>query len=1531
MFAGGIADKLGNRYEAKWLVRQLVRVLYGERDWLRFEGITSAFDGFEFAIGNGPAVEWHQTKKTSPNGNWTIRALEREGVLSAFRDRLSASEADTCYFVSEDPAKDARILAQKAEVANVLEEFEGGLSQDQSRAFTDLSSAWGVDRTTAWQWLRRSFFQVESMSELESHLGVLAQYAFEDANDQSTFEALRDYMEQRFNAQVSTEDLRQDLREIPHFKFKDWTLDPTLKEKLRQETESYLATYSPFGAGGEVIDRKEAQQVFDTLMDPAAPKVALVTGVAGSGKSGVIRRLINILAEAKVPHLAFRADHHLTSQRPEDFGAAILGRHERPTITLKGIAPDQTTVLIVDQVDALSEVSGRNGVVRNALLQLLDGLYALRTVRVVLVCRNYDFDNDPRIKILRDSQHENRIDVPLLDWETEIAPVVAAKGFKPEHFTPAQRELLRLPLNLAVYLEVAEVSLSFTSRDDLFRALVQKKERMLRRDRNVPWSLMQVMEALAEWMSDRQRLEAPVNVLDPFPEAQDILSSEGLIVVSRQHVNFFHESFFDYANAQAFARSSKSLYEMLVSSEQHLFRRTQCRQILEVMRQHDMPRYLDTLSKVLLDKKVRYHVKLAIAQWLGTLSDPTSEERDIVLKLDLPDAPFPTLVEKAMLGSAGWFDLNVKNGWLQGLLNDPIEQRKNVAFWSTLNVASNRPSEVAKLMREWWGGDSERARVLFGWLGSFRRAHPNVDLEQLCIDIVRSKPPGMFSEESEHRREMILVTWVEENSGRGAPLLKAYFETWFEMHPDDHPFRHDNIKMIDLHSIKKLCEKLPADFLEAVTDAFIRSLHVIRKRKENGEWDSTFESLIYSGHLVGDDEFLHQYRTALRAIAEADPELAAQFLARLPTNLHTINLHLHLHTALGNPSAFKDHFLSLLVEEALFRAGWQSAEWKSFADAAATIYPFLTPDEKALVEDAIFKQAPEYRHALKISKKIREDGEDDGYYTRAHVIHLLNHSGYEQWCVLKTIGEENLTPQGHRRFEMLDRKFPNATLAKPRHNEAYSVGSPIKTEHAERMSDDHWLKAMQKHDRERDFPRGPDGGGPHELGQVLKKCAKEDLVRFVALLERIPETTPHTYVSNILWAVVEHEDATNDTARAAVLNAHGRTDRPFGEDIARIISRNPSLAGEDEIFAILMFYAEHGDAEEHPETEQQRIERETASIRDLLDYGQSLHIRGVNGARGEATEALEYVLWNVPDRTEEIRAFIDKRVDLEPLVSVRCALMGPLKPLYNHDRVYCGQLIERLVSAYSKSASSLPPPSACELTPLITRDGIELLPYLLYGAPAPARRLLDRLRKADSEMMQAVSAFHVLRSSFSVEEFCEEADALIEQGGQYRVMASEIAAHLISVAECQNRVCALLIRFFSDDDEDVRKRASSVFSHADPIETANADTLLSAYLESPAFDGEDFWFFEFLKKTDKPIANHLIAAAEKLLSEKVGKDSSQWAYRDFHHLHELIQAEYAASENDPDLRRRLLDVIDRSLEHGIHGTDSILNAHDRTT
>ena len=86
MFKGKIADKLGNRYKAKWLVQQLLDFIGDKAQWLCYEGIRTDFRGFEFAVRKVDVIEWHQAKINSPNGSWTISALNRDNILSVCKN-----------------------------------------------------------------------------------------------------------------------------------------------------------------------------------------------------------------------------------------------------------------------------------------------------------------------------------------------------------------------------------------------------------------------------------------------------------------------------------------------------------------------------------------------------------------------------------------------------------------------------------------------------------------------------------------------------------------------------------------------------------------------------------------------------------------------------------------------------------------------------------------------------------------------------------------------------------------------------------------------------------------------------------------------------------------------------------------------------------------------------------------------------------------------------------------------------------------------------------------------------------------------------------------------------------------------------------------------------------------------------------------------------------------------------------------------------------------------------------------------------
>src|SRR3546814_10360906 len=81
MHKGGIADKVGNRYEARWLTHQLLGLLDGTVQSITIEALGDDEQGFEFSLMRAGGAEWHQCKRQTAAGTWSIAALDGAGVL----------------------------------------------------------------------------------------------------------------------------------------------------------------------------------------------------------------------------------------------------------------------------------------------------------------------------------------------------------------------------------------------------------------------------------------------------------------------------------------------------------------------------------------------------------------------------------------------------------------------------------------------------------------------------------------------------------------------------------------------------------------------------------------------------------------------------------------------------------------------------------------------------------------------------------------------------------------------------------------------------------------------------------------------------------------------------------------------------------------------------------------------------------------------------------------------------------------------------------------------------------------------------------------------------------------------------------------------------------------------------------------------------------------------------------------------------------------------------------------------------------
>ena len=64
---GGVADKLGNRYEKWWTLSEFIRMLRGDTEAIRIE--EPRVDKAEFVVTAGTRRELHQVKRSHPRAH----------------------------------------------------------------------------------------------------------------------------------------------------------------------------------------------------------------------------------------------------------------------------------------------------------------------------------------------------------------------------------------------------------------------------------------------------------------------------------------------------------------------------------------------------------------------------------------------------------------------------------------------------------------------------------------------------------------------------------------------------------------------------------------------------------------------------------------------------------------------------------------------------------------------------------------------------------------------------------------------------------------------------------------------------------------------------------------------------------------------------------------------------------------------------------------------------------------------------------------------------------------------------------------------------------------------------------------------------------------------------------------------------------------------------------------------------------------------------------------------------------------------
>lgn len=123
--------------------------------------------------------------------------------------------------------------------------------------------------------------------------------------------------------------------------------------------------------------------------------ICLLVGDAGVGKSAVLKDLIAILSEKGIKYLCVKSD------AIDDNGNPVSLSDMQDTLAYYSTEADKV-ILIVDQIDALSQSLTNDRTHLNMMMAVLSSLNNWPNVRAVVSCRKYDLEYDSVLNSLKD-------------------------------------------------------------------------------------------------------------------------------------------------------------------------------------------------------------------------------------------------------------------------------------------------------------------------------------------------------------------------------------------------------------------------------------------------------------------------------------------------------------------------------------------------------------------------------------------------------------------------------------------------------------------------------------------------------------------------------------------------------------------------------------------------------------------------------------------------------------------------------------------------------------------------------------------------------------------------------------------------------------------------------------------------------------------------------------------------------------------------------------------------------------------------
>ena len=1464
-------------------------MLSGATDSIRIEppGLEKA----EFVVTRGSVRELHQAKRSIPSGSWTIARLSSDGLLPAIGSTLNGNR-DVFVFVSGSGAQELLELSDAARDAASPEEFSCSFLRAATRRipFERLLESWNCDSETAIEYLNRIEVRTIGERDLDELIHSRVALLFR-ANPHWVTEALLNIIEDSVHRTVTREEITRQLaeggyplREIPEAELAHLA--------VRRVTGQYLEGERSRLIRGELVPRKAVETLLSRIQETTN---GVLTGKAGAGKTACAVHLVEVLQQRKTPVLAFRLDRHIPARNTADLGRS-LGLEESPVLILAAAAERAGLpgVLVVDQLDAVSTVSGGRSQALdliNSLLREATGTPSSARIHTVVVCRSFDWNHDHRLRKLMRGPHAQ---VDVTEFEAaEVRSILDASGFDSASFAANQLQLLRLPQNLYLFLESDSNSAhapTFTTVKELFDRYWDKKRRSVQdRVEGGPDLWMNVVRSLCLEMTSSQNLYVRRERLDDTsPDYVNQMTSEGVLVVVGETYGFGHQSFFDYCFARIFVNRSESLVSLLVSSEQHLFRRAQVRQVLTYLRggdHHMRQRYVRELTDLLSDERVRPHIKDLAFGFLADVTDPIDDEWEIwthwigpaleaIEEGTQPKNRLSEVARRQLWASRSWFSYLEESDTVTNWMESANDRLVDLALGYLRFHEREWPDRVAALLEPYLErGKQWQSRVqrVMEW-GSHHKSRPSFEV------FLRLLKEGAFDQGPSPTGASLTLSSLLHDLATERPawcseaLALSFHRRLAIARAIGEDLRNREFLGFDRGAeelIRKCSEHAPAEFVNHLLPVVLEISDFAQVPGDAPKRDLVWKSIWDPNFPTVELAALVALGDALATLARDGIEDLRDVISDLRGRDTYIANFLLLALYRGGSTHSADEAISLLCRE----------PWRFECGAAANPNWFAMETIREVASRCSNENRDRIQaRILRYVRPFEKTATGYRYY------------GAGQFALLSAIPESLRNTSVTARFEELRRKF-GEPLGAPKGSEAVLLSSPISEDATQEMNDDQWLCAIKKYRSEDSLRlvRGEPTGSAVELARVLEERTKEQPVRFANLSLRFPPDTHAVYLERIL-AALKDADLPSGLKVQVSSKAFRESIGPCGKVIADVLG---SIRGRLPNAAVQMLHSLATESEDPASEAPHQV-----AVGPSRNPSRDLELVGINSTRGRAAMAIGELIRKDRDNIDRFEPTLENMIQ-DPSTSVRMFVAGVCWAVARHDSALGMSYFQRMDLSDDRLLS--------------TRYVRQLMLEQLHDSFQSLRPLILRmLRSPEPSVCQSGSSLAGIAYLLH-ESAAELVDEAVRGGEKHRLGIAEVASANIAHPRYQAWCAETLSWLFDDDDPDVRAQSELCFRNLTDEPLESFEHLIESYCESMAFRDDPSPLLDALEESRDRLPRIALDVCERLIDgmEREGRSGRERYIWQTGAVARLIFRTYQQHQGDPVWACRSLDLIDR--------------------